>query len=389
MAEDYKKVGDVNRQIHRTVERELWARTAGRCQFEGCNRRVFLSPVTNEKMNNSEKAHIYAFSGKGPRAVTDLPDDIRDLNSIENLMLICAIDHKTIDDNKDQYPADLLLGWKAAHEDRIKIVSGIASNKKSHVLMYEGKVGEIESPLVYTECAEAMFPDRYPAEEKPVKFGMTGEHEDCDPEYWIIEENNLRKVFERKVRPLIAEADPNHFSVFGFAPQPLLILLGALITDKNPADVYQLHRDPRSCKWKESQPTDQRIESSQPTQITDSNKVALVFSVSGRIQKDLVNELLGDDTDIWEISFPEPLNTALRTKEQLEDFKAKTREALAAIDAAYPTGTIVNIFPAMPIPCAIELGRVRMPKANHPWKIYDKNPKTKGFAETITINPQK
>lgn len=339
-------------------------------------------------MNSSEKAHIYAFSDGGPRATEELPVDIRDLNSIENLMLLCAICHKTVDTNKERYPADLLLGWKKKHEDRIKIVTDITPNKKSHVIMYEGKIGEIESPLIYTECAEAMFPLRYPAEENPTKLGMKGEHEDMSPEYWKTEESNLRAIFERRIRPFIEDADPNHFSIFAFANQPLLILLGALITDKNPADVYQLHRNPRGHQWQERLDDDQSVVIRRPENIVESNQVALLFSLSGKIREDQIFELLGNNTDIWECAFPEPINTALRTREQLEDFKKQSRAILVLIDAAYPKGTTVHLFPAMPIPCAVELGRTRMPKANHPWTIYDKNPKTNGFAEAITINPQ-
>jgi len=40
---------------------------AGRCQFNGCNRVVYRLTVTQEPVNISEKAHIYAFSEKGPR----------------------------------------------------------------------------------------------------------------------------------------------------------------------------------------------------------------------------------------------------------------------------------------------------------------------------------
>ena len=58
---------EVTRHIKREVERELWARAAGRCQFDGCNRPVFKSPVTQEPVNISEKAHIYSFSKIGPR----------------------------------------------------------------------------------------------------------------------------------------------------------------------------------------------------------------------------------------------------------------------------------------------------------------------------------
>src|SRR5437773_1326859 len=58
---------EVTRHILPKVERELWARAAGRCQFNGCNRLLYKSPVTQERVNISEKAHIYSFSPAGPR----------------------------------------------------------------------------------------------------------------------------------------------------------------------------------------------------------------------------------------------------------------------------------------------------------------------------------
>jgi len=58
----------LSRQIKPDVERRLWALAAGRCEFHGCNRLVFKSPVTQEHVNISEKAHIYSFSEKRPQA---------------------------------------------------------------------------------------------------------------------------------------------------------------------------------------------------------------------------------------------------------------------------------------------------------------------------------
>ena len=62
-----QNIKEVTRYIKKEVERELWARAAGRCQFNGCNRILYKSPVTQERVNISEKAHIYSFSEDGPR----------------------------------------------------------------------------------------------------------------------------------------------------------------------------------------------------------------------------------------------------------------------------------------------------------------------------------
>jgi hypothetical protein len=142
-----------------------------------------------------------------------------------------------------------LSAWKREHEDRVRIVTGIHPNKKSHVILYGGKIGEENSPLEAELAISAMFPDWYPAEDRPIELAMSCEHEDSTQLFWQTEVAHLRAAFEKRVRPRIQEGQPNHFSVFARAAQPLLILLGALLTDKVPAEVYQLHREPISWKW--------------------------------------------------------------------------------------------------------------------------------------------
>jgi len=57
----------IARRIEKRVEIELWGRAAGRCEFNGCNRALYKSSVTQEQGNFSEMAHIYSFAEKGPR----------------------------------------------------------------------------------------------------------------------------------------------------------------------------------------------------------------------------------------------------------------------------------------------------------------------------------
>ncbi len=134
----------IARRIEKRVEIELWGRAAGRCEFNGCNRALYKSSVTQEQGNFSEMAHIYSFAEKGPRGrdFTQAGDSY--LNEIDNLILVCEQCHHTIDQNKGEgYPVSLLKKWKREHEDRVSIVTGIETNKKSHVVFYEGKIGEL------------------------------------------------------------------------------------------------------------------------------------------------------------------------------------------------------------------------------------------------------
>src|SRR4029077_3315886 len=144
---------------------------------------------TQERVNISEKAHIYSFSAKGPRGRGPFARNSSGLNEVENLMLVCHDCHKTIDQDKDgqRYSGDLLKKWKAAHEARIAIVTGILPSKKSHVVLFGAKIGEEKSPLQFEEAGEAMFPNRFPAEERAVTLSMVSEHEDNSDKYWSAE----------------------------------------------------------------------------------------------------------------------------------------------------------------------------------------------------------
>lgn len=124
---------EVTRHIKIATERELWARAAGRCQFNGCNELLYKSHVTQEPVNISQKAHIYSFSEDGPRGWGLFKLNKQGLNDVENLMLMCHGCHKTIDQDLkgDRYSADILLNWKREHEQRIEIVAGIQSDKNN------------------------------------------------------------------------------------------------------------------------------------------------------------------------------------------------------------------------------------------------------------------
>ena len=192
---------EVTRHIKAAVERELWARAAGRCQFNGCNRILYKSPITQEQVNIAEKAHIYSFLKNGPRGWGPLALNIKELNNITNLMLVCHDCHKTIDKDKEgvKYSAKLLQDWKEHHESRIAIVTGICPDNKTHVIFYGANIGEENSPFLEKDTIETIFPDWWPVEEKSIKLSMDCSHEDSTIDFWKTEKNHLIKVFDRSI----------------------------------------------------------------------------------------------------------------------------------------------------------------------------------------------
>ena len=377
-------VKEVTRYITREAERVLWARSAGRCEFNGCNRILYKSPITKELVNISEKAHIYSFSEDGPRGWGPFVTNKENLSNVSNLMLVCHDCHNTIDQDKDgrRYSAELLIEWKRQHEQRVAIVTGIRPNKKSHVILYGANIGEQNSPLQAEAAIEAIFPEWYPAEDRTVDLSMSCTHEDQTEGFWTTEADHLRKAFSRDIRPRIEEADPCHFTLFSLAPQPLLILLGTLLTDKIPVEVYQLHREPQTWKW-QSHPEGFYFKVNQPENV--KHDPVLIISLSDRINRDRITSILPGNVSIWELTVENCHNDFLRSQAQLTMFRETVRKLIISVKAAHGHSRPLRIFPAMPVACAVEFGRVRMPKADMPWIIYDQNNKAGSFIESIPM----
>jgi hypothetical protein len=272
---------------------------------------------------------------------------------------------------------------KARHENRIEIVTGIDLNLRSHVILYGANIGEHSSPRLMMDAATAMFPGRYPAEPRPISLGtLDSPVHDRGNEFWRAEAANLCTHFERRVRDRLASSEIEHLSVFALAPQPLLILLGTLLGDITPADVYQRHREPQTWCWATTASVPEFIEKL-PT--TPDGSPALVLALSGTVTRDRINAVLGPKASVWEITVQTPQNDLTKSREQLARFRSTLRTLLDRIKAAHGQTTPVHVFPVVSAAMAIELGRVRMPKADSPWQIYDQVNERGGFIHALSI----
>lgn len=381
-----QNIKEVTRYIKKEIERELWARAAGRCQFNGCNRILYKSLVTQERVNISEKAHVYSFSEDGPRGWGPFKKSPQNLNDVGNLMLMCHDCHKTIDQDKDgsKYSASLLQQWKKEHEHRVVTVTGIAANRKSHVVFYGSNIGEQRSPLQQEDAMAAMFPERYPVSENAVCLSMSCSHEDKTAAFWESESAHLNRVFDQKVLPLIESDQTKHFSLFSLAPIPLLIQLGALLTDKISVDTYQPIREPKGWLW-QGFPEGFEFIIKRPEEA--EGDPVLVISLSDFINHERIRTVMGDQVAVWELTVPEDHigNDNIRNSAQLSMMRSIIRKLMVLINDVHGATTPLSVFPAMAVSCSIEMGRARMPKADMPWIIYDQSNKEKRFLKAITI----
>ena len=361
----------------------LWARAAGRCEYEGCNKSLIGDLLSGaEDRNFGFVAHIVADDPSGPRG-----DPVRSVqlsNDVGNLMLLCHVHHKLIDvDQVHQHPEERLKAMKAAHERRIEIVTAIDESRASHALRYAANIGAHESPVAYEHISAAMLPDRYPADGRPIDIEIRGTaYQDHEPEYWRLQSENLRRQFARKIRERIETREIHHISVFALAPQPLLIELGRLLCDILPADVYQLHREPKGWRW----PADGariRYQVRRPEKV--SGPAALVLALSATVIDERITSVLGEDAAIWSITAEQPHNDIMKCRDDLAEFRRLVRAMLNDIKAAHGEHTAIHVFPVLPVSTAVEVGRVWMPKADLPLVIYDQNTTLQRFGRAIQI----
>lgn len=97
----------------------LWGRAANRCAFPACRRELVTeSTLTDDESLIGEAAHIIAKELGGPRGESPLTGEQRD--KYENLVLLCRIHHKIIDDQINAYTSNVLRDLKSDHEGWVR-----------------------------------------------------------------------------------------------------------------------------------------------------------------------------------------------------------------------------------------------------------------------------
>lgn len=90
----------------------LWGRSGNRCAICKCELIMDASPNDDESIVGDE-CHIVAREAGGPRGDLSFPVD--QLDSFSNLILLCKIHHKLVDDQPNEYPVDQLQRIKEEH----------------------------------------------------------------------------------------------------------------------------------------------------------------------------------------------------------------------------------------------------------------------------------
>jgi hypothetical protein len=344
--------------IREQVQRELWARAAGRCQFQGCNKVLYTDELTQKRSNLAFISHIVAYSPTGPRG-----DPIRSKlleKDIKNLMLTCRKCAKIIDDTSRvaEFPEERLLEFKRAHERRIRTLTGITEDAQTHVVLLQASIDARDFDIDQTAAFQAILP-KYPAEENAEIIDLTGLAISTTTNGFfaataqcITERTNdllRRRPHGRSIRSL---------SVFALAPVPLLVHFGHLLGDLHNVDLYQRHRGTQNWMWKEDEEPQEFYQVLVPAVAEgDVREIALVLSVSAQVNHDEVAKALGSDPIIYEMRAERPSSDFLRSRTRLEVFGYEIRKLLHDIRQESGHERLIHLFAAVPAPLAVEFGR--------------------------------
>jgi hypothetical protein len=350
------------KSIPETVKLQLWVKSAGRCEFKGCNVPVWYNGLTLSEGNFAEFAHIIGSSKDGPRGTVQSEELQVDF---DNLMLLCQRCHKEIDDHLEKYPTELLRAWKQEHESRIEIQTSYPEDiHKSTVLVFSVNIGDRIVPINIEAIRNAMFP-KFPTDFKGIKIEEKDFDRKAEPEQWrIFAETKIKRKILRYLDEGIDDIKIKHISLFGISPMPLLMYLGRCIGDTVPTDIYQSHRniENTSKTWSWQEETSVELSYSISCEQEGAGRIVfLILAISDVIERDKYKNLVSSNCSIYQMTISEPSPHFLKSKKQLEIFSYEYRKLLNEIQAKHGKNCNINILPAVPISIAVECGRVILP----------------------------
>lgn len=365
------------------VKQQIWFAAHGRCEFRGCNKRLYTSGVTMEKCNISNYAHIIGDSPDGPRG-----NELSKILSKDpsNLILLCPECHDLIDSKSGEkkYTVEVLKSMKKEHEERIDFLTGICPNQKSLVVAYGPKLGQDNQLFQKDVLNNIILPERYPLDLNPIELHMKNTALDESMQvYWQTEQLQIETLCRDKVIKTLESGACSHISLFPLGPQPLLIKLGTILNDRYNVQVYQKHREPDTWRWLENRSSNNIIVEEPADK---SKEPILIIALSTQAIKARVLQRFGANASIWTITCDIPGNDMMESKYQLEQFRMAARKVMDDIKSSNLENLDLKIFMAAPASCAVELGRIRMPKADSKWVIFDYSNKQEKDIETIAID---
>jgi hypothetical protein len=207
-------IGDKTRKL-------LWGRSGNRCAI--CRSELVIdATVDDDESIVGDECHIISKQASGPRHDPLIPPD--ELDSPANLILLCRVHHKMVDDQYETYTVELLRAHKENHErwvaatlsfeeptPRLKLVRVKENIPKMLIQLKSG-----EHLLKVISRAHALhFENDPPNDDSEVELlsNFAQACQDWDDDFGSDVSDRIRGIFE--FDQMIAELEQAGFVVFG------------------------------------------------------------------------------------------------------------------------------------------------------------------------------
>jgi hypothetical protein len=358
--------------------RRVWVAAGGRCTF--CKEFLAEDETTGQSVYTGQLAHIVGATveKKSPRGSS--AKTTKERAQPENLMLLCAGEHKVIDtfEHWATYDEDQLLAFKKQHEKDVRELTGLLRKPKTTVIRVSGDIRDqavdfSKQAVIRALLKEQRFPDFSLHDESQnceVDLRVQDGEHDSDPTYWA----STTLTLERRLRPLknhLKTKEIDHISVFALARIPILVQLGVQLDDVTNVTVHNRRRGTgEGWGWYEQGATENL--SFSVTEVPGEGDPVVTFSISGPVDLDaLPEELQGKPRYDIRAEGMKLNPKVLRSSDDLEALIDTWREVLTTLEANHRNQPISLVL-AVCAAGAVEIGRAHMRGAHGPLRVFDR-----------------
>jgi len=356
--------------------RRVWVAAGGRCTF--CKEFLAEDETTGQSVFTGQLAHIVGATAekKSPRGTS--AKTLEERAQPENLMLLCAGEHKVIDtfEHWPTYDEEQLLAFKKQHEKDVRELTSLLRKPKTTVIRVAGDIREravdfSKQSVVRALLEEQKFPDfslHDDSQNCEVDLRQYDGEDDSVPSYWA----SVKRTLEQRLKPLknhLKTKQIDHISVFALARIPILVQLGVLLDDVTNVTVHNRRRD-EGWGWYSATPTENLT--FPVTTTPGEGDPVVTFSISAPVDLDaLPPELKGRPRYDIRAAGVGLSPKVLRSADDLQALIDSWREVLATLEENHRNQPI-NLVLAVCAAGAVEIGRAHMRAAHAPLRVYDR-----------------
>lgn len=175
----------------------LWGRSGMMCAFPDCKKELVSDESeTDDASLIGEEAHIVGKREDSPRGKSDLHLEQRD--KFDNLILLCSIHHKIVDDQENTYTVEILKNYKREHLNWVKnnLSQDLVKQREDEIYAsYIDKFLELAEVDTWTDWTSWIFGGGQPAIHKDTLENLKKLNEFILSRVWFGSYPQLEKAF--------------------------------------------------------------------------------------------------------------------------------------------------------------------------------------------------